>query len=240
MSDMETPDTGTPSIEQRIGYHFSDSSLLERALTHRSFANENPGVAYDNESLEFLGDAALELWVRRRLVEADSTDDAGRLSVAADRMVNREALAQVAQELGLGDDLRLGRGADAQGGRNNSRLLADSLEALLGAVFQDGGFDPAEELMERLFGERLRALDLNSGGPLDPLGALARVVEERFGAEATIDVLGSVGDEACTDFVAEVRVGEQRLALGRGASKRAARRDAVRAALRGLDVEPPK
>jgi ribonuclease III len=229
----------SPALEQRLGYQFSDPELLERAVTHRSYANENARVSYDNEALEFLGDAALELWVRRRLIEGGGSTDAGRLSVAADRLVNRQALAEVASDIGLGADLRLGRGTESQGGRANERLLADSLEAVFGAVFEDGGFDALEDLLERLLGERLRALNLDSDGALDPLEALARVVRERFGSEATVDMLGTVADEPCSDFVAEVRVGEQRLALGRGASKRAARRDAVRIALRGLDVEPP-
>ncbi len=244
MSRIEVkPEAQAPErdpIEERLAYRFSDPSLLERALTHRSYANENPGVGYDNESLEFLGDAALELWVRRRLVEGGATTDVGRLSVAADRLVNREALAEVARSIDLGGDLRLGKGADAQGGRENARLLADSLEALFGAIFEDGGFDALEELLERLLGERLRSLALGTGDALDPLEALSRVVRDRFGSEAVVEVLGPAGDAAGADFVAEVRVGEARLALGHGASKRAARRQAVRMALRGLDVEPPQ
>jgi ribonuclease-3 len=147
-----------PSTVPDVGHVFRDPRLLERALTHRSLCNELPEVGPDNEALEFLGDAALELWVRTRLHERMGEVKPGPLSEAADLLVSREALADVARELGLGAHLRLGRGMEHQGGRDRASLLANGLEAVIGAVYLDGGWPAAAALCARWMETRAAAV----------------------------------------------------------------------------------
>jgi len=141
-----------------LGYRFTTPGLLERALTHRSLVNELPDAGPDNEAFEFLGDAALELWVRGRLYEQMGEDRPGPLSEAADALVSREALAEVARDVGLGPHLRLGRGMELQGGRDRASLLANGLEAVIGAVYLDGGWTAAAALCARWMEERVTAV----------------------------------------------------------------------------------
>jgi len=141
-----------------LGHVFADPALLERALTHSSLVNEVPSAAPDNEALEFVGDAALELWVRETLLGRMGDVRPGPLSEAADALVSRAALAEVAREVGLGPHLRLGRGMEQQGGRDRTSLLANGLEAVLGAVYLDGGWPAAQALCARWFAARVDAL----------------------------------------------------------------------------------
>ncbi len=148
------PPTSLPDV----GHTFADPGLLERALTHSSLVNEVPSAGPDNEALEFLGDAALELWVRARLYARMGEVRPGPLSDAADALVSRQALAEVAREVGLGPHLRLGRGMEHQGGRERTSLLANGLEAVVGAVYLDGGWSAVAALCERWWGPRVDAL----------------------------------------------------------------------------------
>ena len=133
--------------------------LLERALTHRSFANESRAGTGDNEKLEFLGDAVLDLVVGHHLMDAFPTLREGELSVTRAQVVSETGLSEVAAELGLGEFLRLGKGEERTGGRDKPSLLADAFEAVVAAVYLDGGFEATRDLVERLLAARMGAID---------------------------------------------------------------------------------
>jgi ribonuclease-3 len=137
-------------LERTLGHVFRDAALLAAALTHSSFAHEAGGGPH-NERLEFLGDAVLSLCVSGELFARFPDAQEGDLTRLRSRLVNAASLAGVAREIGLDRHLRLGRGEENQGGRKRDTLLGDALEAVLGAVYEDGGFAPARELVRRLF-----------------------------------------------------------------------------------------
>jgi len=136
-------------LERRLGHRFRDPAVLERALTHASYAHEHPPVA-DNETLAFLGDAVLALVVAERLVTRDPTAPVGRLTPERAHLVSGANLARWAAELGLGELVRLGRGEEQTGGRTRESILATTLEAVLGAVYLEGGLEAARRGVARL------------------------------------------------------------------------------------------
>ncbi len=136
-------------LEGRLGYRFRDSLLLERALTHASYANEHPPAA-DHSRLAFLGDAALALVVADRLLAEDPAATVGVLTSGRAELVTGERLARWAVELDLGPLLRLGRGEDQSGGRARDSILASTLEAVLGAIYAEGGLEPLRSAVGRL------------------------------------------------------------------------------------------
>lgn len=144
-------------LQQRMGYVFLDSDLLLQALTHSSYANEH-GVP-DNERLEFVGDAVLQLAASSMLAKRFPTAREGQLSRLRSRLVNTQALAQIARSLGLGALLRLGVGEEDSGGRDKDSVLADATEALLGAIFAEGGFAAAAEVAQIWIRDRLKIFD---------------------------------------------------------------------------------
>jgi ribonuclease-3 len=141
-------------LERGLGYVFRDAGLLAAALTHSSFANEADGGGPHNERLEFLGDAVLSLCVSSELFARFPGAQEGDLTRLRSRLVNASSLAELARGIGLDRHLRLGRGEENQGGRTRDALLGDAFEAVLGAVYEDGGFASARELVRRLFAEQ--------------------------------------------------------------------------------------
>ena len=135
------------ALQQRTGYRFSDARLLDRALTHRSFGADH------NERLEFLGDAVLSLVISSLLFDRFAGSDEGDLTRVRAHLVREDSLHRMALQLGLPDMLRLGEGEARGGGAQRASILADALEALIGATFQDGGFEAARGVVQRLFGE---------------------------------------------------------------------------------------
>jgi len=140
-------------LAARLGYTFRRPELLAQSLTHRSYG------ARHNERLEFVGDAVLNCVVAKALYDRFPGLDEGDLSRMRANLVNRDALADVARRLGLGDAIRLGEGEQKSGGPDRPSILADALEALYGAVFVDGGFDAARDAIDRTFGDTLRDAD---------------------------------------------------------------------------------
>lgn len=151
----------TESVETSIGYHFNKPELLVRAMTHSSWARErfadvNAKRDAENESLEFVGDSVLGLVIAERLFLLNPNCGEGDLTLMKHHIVNASTLAAVARSLGLGDYVRLGRGEEQSGGRNKQAILADTLEAVIAAVFFDGGYGAAREFVARIFDEKLR------------------------------------------------------------------------------------
>lgn len=220
------------TLQDRIGHEFADPSLLRRAMCHRSWVAEAPGVEVSNERLEFLGDAVLG-WVVADLVFRNYADLAeGALTDLRKSVVNANALAAVANDLELGEYLLLGRGEDAAGGRRKTSILSDAMEAVLGAVYLDGGRDAAFEAVERLFEPRLDAA-VDSLHRLDYKSALQELLarEGRPGPDYKVTSTGPDHDKT---FTAKVLVAKQLLGRGEGRSKKSAEQAAAAAAYESL------
>jgi ribonuclease-3 len=212
-----------------------DEALLREALTHRSWAAEHPGVP-QNERLELLGDAVLDLAVTDALLAHDETASEGVLSRRRSQLVRESTLAAVAREVGLGADLRLGRGEAASGGREKDSLLADAVEAVVGAVFLSSGYATAAAFVLRLLGGRIEDVAgddaaEDDSGPVDPKTAL----QERLAAlrlpMPEYRTVGEGPDHAPT-FWTEVVVAGEVLGSGSGGAKKVAEQAAAEQALR--------
>jgi ribonuclease III len=143
------------ALEKLLGYEFRDRKLLERSLTHRSWAHERSGGEEQNEALEFVGDSVVGLIIAETLYRSNPGMSEGDLTLMKHRLVSTRTLAGIAKEMGLGEFIRLGRGEERTGGREKQALLADTLEAVLGAVFFDGSYDGARQCAARIFAREL-------------------------------------------------------------------------------------
>ena len=208
-----------------------DDAILERALTHRSFAYENGGIP-TNERLEFLGDSVLGLVVTDTLFRQHPDFPEGQLAKLRAAVVNSRALAAVGRELGLGAHVRLGRGEETTGGRDKASIVADTVEAVIGAVYIDRGLAVATELVHRLFDPLIeQAAALGAG--LDWKTSLQELC-----ASLSVGVPDYVIEESGPDhqkaFIARVRVGDELFGAGHGASKKEAEQHAAQAAYQAL------
>lgn len=212
------------ALEQRLGHDFARPELLRRALSHRSWVAES-GEEHSNERLEFLGDAVLG-WVIADLVYRRYADMAeGALTDLRKSVVNGRALATVAEELDLGEHLLLGRGEDAAGGRSKVSILSDAMEAVLGAVYLDGGSEAAAGLVQRLFTPMLDAA-VDTLDTLDYKSALQERLAQT--GRATPDYrISSTGPDHDKRFFARVLVADAVLGEGEGPSKKAAEQAAA-------------
>jgi ribonuclease-3 len=216
-------------LQQKIGIHFRDAGLLLEAVTHSSFANESPSVSpRDNERLEYLGDAVLQLIAAEYLYKHHPGASEGELTQTRSAMVNTNTLAQLAEQLDLGGYLYLGKGIAKGGGRSLKSLLANAFEAVLGAVFLDAGYDAAYHYYLNLY----RAMP----SPVRDenfKGRLQQVAQEKFGATPVYDSEGArVGSRR--EYTSVVFAGAEPLGTGHGATKQEAEQDAARAALEVL------
>lgn len=205
---------------------------LEEALTHPSFANEQkPGRRADNQRLEFLGDAVLGLLASELLMQRFPAAKEGELSLMRSLLVNTDALAAWARRIGLGAALRLGRGADAAGERERDNVLADAVEALVGAVFLDRGIEVARRLSAAIVGDPLARLGASSAVGRDPKSELQEQVQAEGGPSPRYRVVGVEGPDHRRAFVVVVEVDGEILGEGRGRSKKLAEQAAARAAI---------
>jgi ribonuclease-3 len=221
-------------LQDLIGHRFKDSQLLLEALTHSSYARETSGRGRDNEQLEFLGDAVLNFLVSVRLAEAFPQDEEGKLSRGRARLVAAEHLAKVAARLGLGDYLRLGRGEEKTGGRSKSTLLVNALEALLAALYRDGGLEAARRFVENFVLPAELEASAEELFSVDYKSALQECLQADRLGPAEYRVVGEAGPEHQKTFTVEVKAGENWIARGRGASKKSAEVQAARELLERL------
>ncbi|HEY6129918.1 MAG TPA: ribonuclease III [Candidatus Acidoferrum sp.] len=232
-------------IQERLGYRFRDSGLLVRALTHSSavpelrLAAESTGVPCpeigDNERLEFLGDAVLDLLASEYLVEKFPDWSEGQLSRSRAYMVNALALVEAARRLGVGEFLRLGRGEEKTGGREKAAILADALEAVVGAVFLDSGLEPARDLLRRvLFEYAFEGSGIHMADS-DRKSALQEYLQGRGRPPAEYRVAREEGPDHQKLFHIEVWSLGECLARGDGTTKKEAEQKAARAALESLE-----
>ncbi|MDP9435855.1 MAG: ribonuclease III [Actinomycetota bacterium] len=212
-----------------------DPALLERALTHRSYAYEHGGLP-TNERLEFLGDAVLGLVVTDALYRAHPELPEGQLAKLRASVVNTRALAGVARRLGLGEWLRLGRGEEVTGGRDKTTILADTMEALIGAVYLERGIEGATVLVRALF-DPLMAAAATDGAALDWKTALQEL-SAALGLGVPEYDLTESGPDHAKAFVAQVRLGATVHGSGSGRSKKQAEQEAARAACTALQPGP--
>ncbi|ACH40202.1 ribonuclease III [Citrifermentans bemidjiense Bem] len=224
MSDMlHDPLEG---IEGRLGYRFSDRGLLVEALTHRTYVNEAGGR--DNQRLEFFGDAVLDFLLSDMLLVRFPDSREGELTRIRAALVDEASLGKIASELDLGQALRLGRGEEKGGGRQKRSLLADAFEALLAALYLDGGLDPARRVVEALFAPLLSSRDLLSGRDAKTeLQETARLFKGELPRYQLKQVTGPDHDKR---FTVEVYLGEELMGEGVGRTKKEAEQDAARAA----------
>ena len=221
-------------LQKKLNYRFNDLSLLERALTHSSMLGEQDDEKLsdlergDYEQLEFIGDSVLELWVRAALLQEFSHREVGDLSKMADLLVSRATLVEVAGDLGVARFVRLGSAAPTQG-RGYRRILADIVEALIGAVYLDASYDTAAAVLAPLYQSRIEALNKRAL-PLDIRGALDQRVQQLFGElpEYLVSECPDTGEDkrynACVMLRGAV------LGLSEGPTKKAATAAAARVA----------
>lgn len=226
-------------LESKIGYEFRDRSLLERALTHRSFANEHRSVNTDNQRLEFLGDAVLGVVIAETLFLADEAAAEGALSSRLAELVCEGALVERAEELELGQFVRLGRGEELTGGRSKAGLLADAYEALLGAIFIDSGHEQVRDLILAHFGGIITEVASDDGGresesPGDFKSLLQREVQSQRPVRPEYRIAETTGPPHDRRFVAEAVVEGDAIGRGIGRSKKEAEQAAAAEALETL------
>jgi ribonuclease III len=220
------------AFEDRLGHRFQDAQMLERALTHRSRANEDAtGATIDNESLEFLGDAVLGFVMADLLFRDFPQLDEGQKSKIKASLVSTATLGDLARELGLGQFLALGRGEEKTGGRNKQALLADGYEAVIAALYLDGGIDVVRAFIVREFSERLEDVRSPEFWGRDYKSALQEVVQARELSLPEYVVAAESGPDHRKIFHVEVRIAGEAMGSARGASKKAAEQDAARQAL---------
>lgn len=223
-------------LENRIGYRFADRELLQAALTHRSFSNEQGGGAIPhNERLEFLGDAVLGLAVSDELCRCHPEFHEGELTRLRAEVVNAVSLAAVARSLEVGSCLRLGRGEERSGGRDKESLLADALEALLGAIFRDGGWAAVHPVVIRLLRQSLQRAASDDRGS-DYKTRLQESLQGRFGRVPLYLLVGVEGPDHERLYRVEVRFDGNTIGRGSGRSKKSAEQAAAAEALAFLDA----
>lgn len=230
MAEPEAP--GAQGLGERIGHTFADEHLATTALRHRSWCAEHGG-AVSNERLEFLGDSVLGLVITDRLYRMCPGSEEGDLARLRAELVSSRALAEVAQACGLGELVALGRGEEATSGRSKSSILADAMEAVLGAVFLDGGLGAAATVIDRCWGSRIDSL-VASGPTADNKSRLQELAA-RLSLDAPRYQMAESGPEHDKHFTAEVHAGGV-VSRGEGRTKKDAEQEAAAGALALLVV----
>jgi ribonuclease-3 len=216
-------------LQKELGYYFSDSTVLLRGLTHVSYARGKAGG--HNETLEFLGDAVLDLAVSDLLMRRFPDKSEGDLSKMRAALVNATALAEKAAHLHLGDLLVMGKGEERSGGRTKRSILAGAFEAVVGAIYWDGGYDPARRVIEKYFGDEIREKKL---GQEDYKTRLQEISQMLFHEPPVYKLVDEIGPDHEKRFVTEIIVGGKLLARGEGRSKKQSEQEAAGKALETL------
>ncbi len=224
------------ALQQTLGISFNDPSLLELALVHGSYINENPSLAStSNERLEFLGDAVLGLIVAEKLYQDFPHSDEGEMTRLRAGLVRRDTLARTARAVRLGDFLYLGKGEEASGGRNKPANLAGALEAVIAAIFLDQGSAITRDFILRLLNPELQKV-VSQGAGVDYKSQLQELIQAREQQTPAYHVVEATGPDHDKRFTVEVRVGDTMLGRGSGKGKKAAETEAARAVLEQLST----
>lgn len=223
------------TLEEKLGYTFQDRSLLEQALTHSSCANESRGKLQSNERLEFLGDSILGMVVADHLYRNHPDLPEGELTRTRAALVCEDSLVEVAAQLELGQYLKLGRGEDAGGGRKRPSIQADAVEAVIAAVYLDGGIGSARKLITNFIltnNEREQ-----EGAIRDFKTALQELVQRESGRVLSYRLMGESGPDHAKVFSVEVDLDGKPIGAGEGRSKKEAEQNAAKAAMARLRAE---
>lgn len=221
-------------LQEKIKYHFQDPQILRQAMIHSSYANENHLQKYEcNERLEFLGDAVLELVSSEFLFHEDKKMPEGELTKTRASMVCEQALAFCARQIGLGDYLLLGKGEDATGGRKRDSITSDALEALIGAIYMDGGFANAKEFIHKYILNDIENKQLF----YDSKTTLQEIVQAEYEEDVQYVLVKEEGPDHNKSFYVEALLGDRKLGEGCGHTKKAAEQQAAYCAIKKLRDE---
>jgi len=229
MADLAT-------LQKTLGISFKDPSLLEQALVHTSYVNENPGTTTSNERLEFLGDAILGFIIAEELYQRLPQSNEGEMTALRSSLVRRDALSRMARAISLGNHLYLGKGEEASGGRRKSANLAGALEAVIAAIFLDQGSNVARDFILRLMDKELKKA-LSQGIEPDYKSQLQELIQAKHQPTPTYQVIEAMGPDHNRSFTVEVKVGNTVLGIGSGKSKKSAEAEAARSALDQLPTD---
>ncbi len=222
-------------LESAIGYKFKERELLIRSLTHRSYRYEHQeDVNSDNERLEFLGDAVLELVISRLLFDREEKFSEGKLSRLRSAVVNEKSLASLSRSFNLGKYLRLGKGEEQTGGRDKDSLLADAHEALIGAVYLDGGFDAAFSFVKRTMGGRLFTINEEISS-VDYKTRFQEEIQRLFHQVPQYTLVKAEGPDHDKRFLSKVTACGELYGEGWGGSKKESEQAAAKEALFNLE-----
>ncbi len=220
------------ALETKLNYCFSNRGLLINALTHSSYANENRGRSCEsNERLEFLGDSVLGMVVADALYKRFPELPEGKMTRLRSQLVCEESLHHVASQLGLGEYIRLGRGEEHTGGRTRTSILADAVEAVIAAMYLDGGMDVARGFINRFI---LSELETGISGSGDSKTELQELVQKKSGSVLSYELLNETGPDHDKTFTSQVSLNGRPIGSGSGRTKKEAEQSAARAALAAL------
>jgi ribonuclease-3 len=222
-------------LEERLGYRFEDKSIILEAMTHRSYAHEKKNKQH-YERLEFLGDAVLQLIVTEYLLDRYKDYDEGLLSKLRGYFVSEGFLSKIATELKLGEHILLGKGEKASGGKYKESLLCDIFESVVAAIYLDGGYQEARDIIITYFGSKIDE-DISNSSFVDAKSELQKISQRRFGSLPEYTVLEEKGPEHDKIFVVRVDVEELVSEKGIGKTKKSAEKDAAKNALKKLGNE---
>ena len=224
------------ALQKTLGISFKDPSLLEQALVHTSYVNENPGTTTSNERLEFLGDAVLGFIIAEELYQRLPQSSEGEMTDLRSSLVRGDALSRMAKAISLGNYLYLGKGEEVSGGRRKPANLAGALESVIAAIFLDQGSSGARAFILRLMDKELKKA-LSQGIEPDYKSQLQELIQARHQQTPTYQVIEEMGPDHDRRFTVEVRVDDAILGRGSGKSKKLAEAEAARSALDQLPTD---
>ncbi len=218
-------------LQRKLGYKFKNALLLTQALTHRSFVHEQPQKdIVDNERLEFFGDSVLGLVVSDYLLKKFPNFSEGKLTKLRSGLVNDSNLAKKAMNLRVGNFIRLGRGEDLTGGRKRNSILASTLEALIGAIYLDGGLDPISAILHRLFKNDIKLI-ISKKGERNWKELLQQHTQKKFKSRPDYKIIKETGPPHKRKFVIGVKINNKMLGSGAGDNKKQAEQKAAKSTL---------
>lgn len=240
-SEPKSTEWGIVPLQGALGYTFGDVSLLRLALTHTSYGHEygsiNSKAHKDNERLEFLGDSVLSLVISDILLEGFPSATEGQLTKMRAAAVNEGALALVARSLRLGECILLGKGEAQSGGADKPSILSSAFEALIAAIYLDGGFNAIYPVVRHLFAPTFKDAASSPRCFRDPKTRLQELIQARHKSTPTYHLCSTTGPDHARRFEVEVRLGDQILGKSEGASKKEAEQNAARCALDQWETE---
>ena len=215
-------------LQNRIGYQFHETGLLRTAVTHSSYVKEHADSGESNERMEFLGDAFLDAVIGEELYVSLPDREEGFLSQMRSVLVCEDALAKEAVRLELGQFLRLGNGEERNGGRSRKSILADAMEAVIGAVYIDGGFESVKTMILDLFGDMVADVEIGKSVPVDYKTALQEKLQQNGRIDIRYRVIGETGPDHDKTFTVQLEINGQPETTGEGKSKKKAEQQAAR------------